>query len=292
MFKESGNIRVLQTILLILPIVCASAQNGFGYEILVSKIEVLEDHILNCENGLQNNISSFVSDLRQLRDLVKAQQNHQKIYESCDKVPPKVSGVYNIQIGPQETKRVFCDQKYDGGGWAVIQRRFDGSVNFYREWAEYKRGFGNMDGGEFWLGLDIIHQLTYSGPHELVVLLEDFEGNSTHAKIDRFEVAGEHEMYKVTMAQGFSGSAGNSIMGIKNHKFTTFDKDNDIHTANCAVDYHGAWWYHKCHASNLNGKYSKGTTTEYGTGMVWSEFRGFYYALKSSKMMIRKVKIK
>lgn len=284
--------RVLQTILLILPIVCASAQNGFGYEILVSKIEALEDHILNFENGLQNNISSFVSDLRQLRDHVKAQQNHQKIYESCDKVPPNASGVYNIQIGPQETKRVFCDQKYDGGGWAVIQRRFDGSVNFYREWAEYKRGFGNMDGGEFWLGLDIIHQLTYSGPHELVILLEDFEGNSTHAKIDRFEVAGEHEMYKVTMAQGFSGSAGNSIMGIKNHKFTTFDKDNDIHTANCAVDYHGAWWYHKCHASNLNGKYSKGTTTEYGTGMVWSEFRGFYYALKSSKMMIRKVKIK
>nr|XP_029721902.1 ficolin-1-like [Aedes albopictus] len=281
-----------ETILLILPIICTSAQSGFGYEILVAKFEALEDRILNFEIGLQNNISSFVTELRQLRDLVKTQQNHQQIYESCDKVPSKVSGVYNLQIGPQETKRVFCDQKYDGGGWAVLQRRFDGSVNFYREWAEYKRGFGNMDGGEFWLGLDIIHQLTYSGPHELVVLLEDFEGNSTHAKLGRFEVAGEHEAYKVTMAQGFSGTAGDSITGTKSHQFSTFDKDNDIHTTNCAVDYHGAWWYSKCHASNLNGKYLKGTTTEYATGMVWKTFRGYHYALKSSKMMIRKVGIK
>ncbi|KXJ82531.1 hypothetical protein RP20_CCG013298 [Aedes albopictus] len=211
-----------ETILLILPIICTSAQSGFGYEILVAKFEALEDRILNFEIGLQNNISSFVTELRQLRDLVKTQQNHQQIYESCDKVPSKVSGVYNLQIGPQETKRVFCDQKYDGGGWAVLQRRFDGSVNFYREWAEYKRGFGNMDGGEFWLGLDIIHQLTYSGPHELVVLLEDFEGNSTHAKLGRFEVAGEHEAYKVTLAQGYSGTADSRCP-------RTDDVDNPIH---------------------------------------------------------------
>lgn len=35
---------------------------------------------------------------------------------------------------------VFCDMT--NGGWTIIQRRFDGTVDFFRDWDQYKKGFG------------------------------------------------------------------------------------------------------------------------------------------------------
>lgn len=49
------------------------------------------------------------------------------------------SGMYLIK--PDETERpvqVWCEQGIDGGGWTVIQTRRDGSVNFFRNWENYK----------------------------------------------------------------------------------------------------------------------------------------------------------
>jgi hypothetical protein len=35
--------------------------------------------------------------------------------------------------------------------YQMIQRRMDGSVNFYRNWTEYEHGFGDVY-SEFWIG--------------------------------------------------------------------------------------------------------------------------------------------
>uniref|UniRef100_A0A4Y0BEW5 Fibrinogen C-terminal domain-containing protein n=1 Tax=Anopheles funestus TaxID=62324 RepID=A0A4Y0BEW5_ANOFN len=208
------------------------------------------------------------------------------VYSSCSKV--SVSGVYKIQPEKpfKEPMSVLCDQDYESGGWIVIQHRFDGSTNFYRNWQEYKNGFGNLE-GEFWLGLDRIYHLTVSRPHELVVLLEDFEGGKKFARYDHFEIGDESQTYNLTKVDGYSGTAGDSLAMSKGMKFSTIDSDNDTSKESCAIYHTGAWWYASCHNSNLNGKYLHGVTAEYATGMVWRTFRGFNYSLKSAKMMIR-----
>ena len=84
-----------------------------------------------------------------------------------------------------------------GGGWVVFQKRLDGSVDFYRGWDDYKRGFGNLN-GEFWLGLDKIHRLTKERSR-LHVDLEETTGKTAYAEYDFFGVASERSKYKLSL---------------------------------------------------------------------------------------------
>ncbi|XP_038110991.1 microfibril-associated glycoprotein 4 isoform X2 [Culex quinquefasciatus] len=204
-----------------------------------------------------------------------------KLLQTCSKTTNRNSGVQLIhpQPGFREPFEVFCDQEYEGGNWIVIQNRYEGSVHFYRGWNDYVRGFGNLN-GEFWLGLDRIHELTYSKRYELHVIIEDWEGHRTVARYSAFLVAGPEEKYTLKSLGTFSGNAGDAMtshhLGMK---FSTFDNDNDLWSENCAVARYGAW-------CNLNGRYTKGIDL---TGMYWNSFRPDGYSVKVSRMMIRAV---
>jgi len=90
-----------------------------------------------------------------------------------------------------------------GGGWTIIQRRLNGSVDFYRGWFDYQVGFGDKS-GEYWLGLDKIHDMTSRRKNRLRVDLEDFEGNTRYAEYDVFFVDDEANKYKITFGN-YSG---------------------------------------------------------------------------------------
>ena len=105
---------------------------------------------------------------------------------------------------------VYCDMTTDKGGWTVIQRRKDGSVDFYRDWTDYVRGFGSVE-GEFFLGLDKINRLTGNYDSQLRTDFTDWSGATAYAKYSIFGIGNYASTYKLTVS-GYSGTAGEEIL--------------------------------------------------------------------------------
>ena len=167
----------------------------------------------------------------------------------------------------------------------MFQRRMDGTEDFYREWDDYVKGFGNLY-GEFWLGLNKIHRLTQAADITLRVDLADFEGETRYAKYTTFKVLDSSRKYNLTVG-GYSGDAGDSLSDHNGMNFTTKDQDNDKDSDNCAIEFKGAWWYRNCHHSNLNGQYLSGDHTTFADGVEWFHWRGYHYSLKIAEMKLR-----
>ncbi|KAL4623905.1 angiopoietin-related protein 7-like [Arapaima gigas] len=184
---------------------------------------------------------------------------------------------------------VFCDMDTEGGGWTVIQRRQDGSVNFNRSWKEYKEGFGDLH-TEFWLGNEHIHQLSSQGDYMLRIDLEDWNNKHKHALYESFHTDNEESQYRLHVT-GFSGTVEDSFSWYHNKQsFSTPDTGNI-----CAEISHSGWWYHQCFFANLNGVYykggrysAKGKNLLGPDGIVWYSWKDSdYYSLKKVSMMIR-----
>ena len=128
-------------------------------------------------------------------DTLSVRKSCADVFKSGD----KISGVYKIDPDGLGEFQVFCDQATAGGGWTVFQKRRDGSVDFFRAWDDYKRGFGNLNGE-----LDKINRLTVNSSNKLRVDLEDLHGSTVFAEYSSFSVASERVKYQLSLGS-FSG---------------------------------------------------------------------------------------
>ena len=201
----------------------------------------------------------------------------------------RINGLYIINKNIFGRRlQVYCDQTTDGGGWTVIQRRMDGSQNFYRNWAEYKEGFGQLH-REHWLGNEYIFLLTaqafLKGSEVRIDMLGKGKSNMRKtAKYANFEVDNETTGYRLHV----SGYTGNVNDGLKYHdgmKFSTYDRDNDKDpSVDCTKRDLGGWWYNACTHANLNGHYDR---FEKETN-VYNAFSWYNYRLTFSEMKVRR----
>ena len=143
----------------------------------------------------------------------------------------------------------YCDNCNGGGGWLVVQRRQDGSVDFHRTWLEYENGFGKL-AGEFWYGLKALYCLTGQGGWEMRMDIKLANGTNILLQYEQFKVASAKDKYRLTIG-GFQGTITDPLTYHNGMVFTTKDSDNDEYNSNCALAHglskpNGGWWYKAC----------------------------------------------
>ena len=133
----------------------------------------------------------------------------------------------------------------------LIQQNVNGSKFFNRSWAEFKVGFSDTV-GNYWLGNDLLSQLTLSRRYKLRFDLQLRDLRWKYAEYSSFTVYWESRNYELHVS-GYSGNAGDSFSWHNGAMFTTYDRDNDLSTSkNCAMLLGGGFWYKDCGWCRVN----------------------------------------
>uniref|UniRef100_A0A2M4DJ98 Putative ficolin n=1 Tax=Anopheles darlingi TaxID=43151 RepID=A0A2M4DJ98_ANODA len=259
--------------------------NSWPQTLLDTNLEMFKQRALLMEihNAYEMLIVQLQRDNTKLRSTLLDVQLSS--YQTCKDVPVKVSGKYNIRGNDTfSTFEAYCEQQEFGGGWMVIQHRFDGSLSFDRNWTDYRNGFGVV-GGELWLGLERIYQFTKEHDCELLIEMKDFYDNFKYARYSSFAIGSECEQYNLAALGEFCGTVGDSLSLHIGMKFSTPDRDTG---GNCAKVWRGGWWFDHCYSSFLNGIY-RNSTTKLVPKIDWVHFSDddVYYGLSYVRMMIR-----
>lgn len=196
------------------------------------------------------------------------------------------SGVYKIYPAGGASTDVMCDMETMGGGWTLIQNRFDGSEDFKRTWKDYKSGFGSAP-GEHWIGNDVIHELTKANSSSLYVTITLTNGTTLFELYETFSISSELDNYRLYIGGQASGTLGDEMTttvdssgNLNGMMFSTLD--NDLSYGNCAPYFKGGWWFNSCHRAYLNGPY------KYSGYYPWYPTITTATIIQKTSMMIRR----
>ncbi|XP_071145026.1 fibrinogen gamma-B chain-like [Mytilus edulis] len=246
-------------------------------------LELLQSNFLQQQERSNHSFHLMTNDIKE--ELNKTIKSFISELSECEDITDAKSGIYTISPLNLNTYKLRCED----GNWTVIQKRFNGTTEFYRNWEDYENGFGDLN-GEFWLGNKMIALLTSIGTHELRINLEDWDENKRYANFKNFKIDGASDKYRLHIS-GYSGDAGDGMTEYNGYYFSTYDRDHDTYSSiNCAADgiIKGAWWLYNCWSgsgASLNGKYTSGPSNF--AGIRYKAWK--YQSLKKSTMMIRKV---
>ena len=145
----------------------------------------------------------------------------------------------------------------------LIQQNLDGSNFFNRSWAEFKVGF-NDSRGNYWLGNDLLHQLTNDARYKLRCLVQARSNGVVYvANYGVFLVGNESSNYMLTVAD-YSGNAGDAMIYHNGLMFSTYDRDNDAHsTLHCASHEGGGFWYGSCYRAGVTVKKDQNVNSDF-----------------------------
>ncbi|XP_041372727.1 fibrinogen C domain-containing protein 1-A-like [Gigantopelta aegis] len=129
-----------------------------------------------------------------------------------------------------------------------------------------------------------IHRITSQGHYDLRIDLGDFQGHTAYALYKDFSLSSEQDYFRLTVGS-CSGNAGDSLTSHDGYRFSTRDVDMDGSPNDCARASSGAWWYHDCYESNLNGPYLGENHPAGARGVNWNDWI-FFHSLKDTSSIL------
>ncbi|XP_037823245.1 fibroleukin-like isoform X3 [Lucilia sericata] len=170
-------------------------------ELLEKNLQQIIDEKITNINQVAEEKMKIINNAKLTYNVNEVKCSNNRLPKSCQDLNECNSNIYSIMVPDISNKPLpaVCDLKTFDGGWTVIQRRQDGSENFFRNWTDYVEGFGNLN-GEFFIGLEKLYALTsLDEPQELYITLEDFDGQERYAKYGLFKVDSNSTDYILTI---------------------------------------------------------------------------------------------
>jgi len=149
------------------------------------------------------------------------------------------------QLSSPPTKWILIQQKTSGS---------DGGLFDANGWDGYKHGFGNSTDGDYWLGLERLHELTSTPQSKWRLLIKyhftDKQGGTITSIYNDFRVDSEMEDYRLHLGSLYTSYGayyrfvGYSLFyKLSGSQFSTKDRDNDFYSSNCAIYRGGGFWF-------------------------------------------------
>nr|XP_040232637.2 angiopoietin-related protein 1-like [Anopheles coluzzii] len=263
---------------------------GFGFEVIVAKLEYLQDKLLETEQKLSKAIKQQNRTIERQLAALQAQSHRTlslqtawaqqgKLWNdiqalsskedierfklgtgldlasissrSCKAAGQEQSGKFLIQ--PTEHDEPFlgyCVQQSNFGGGWLVIQHRNTKRMNFNRNWSEYRNGFGRVDGEFWFGLEHLHRLTSARQYELLIELEDASGNSVHARYSSFEIGSEVEQYSLKKLGNYTGTADDLMSSHVGKKFTTKDRNNGTTRDG---DCEGGWWMDPCRSTNING---------------------------------------
>ena len=192
------------------------------------------------------------------------------------------NGIYKIKPDGTNEFEVFCDMITDGGGWTLVWSNLRGGSNKPTTSLNWDNAINTIPiyQPDKQLNTNLEEVVVYTGLKYWKLIGENeirYDwANDYNSNIDQSFIADysldENDFYTINMTNYNQrvGSKESRFYAYHNGmKFTTYDKDNDLKSYNCAGSFSDTpFWYKECWSGSINGG-GENEGEDYFNGAYW-----------------------